>query len=118
MSDESKAGDDVRPLSFETPPPGRSTETAEAPLKGGNLKTAPTADSTLLSPLLTERLAFAKAVIAICQRVVTGEDTAIDNAIGDFLAQQRINTEMALNLITEDDLPAGSPGSIWQNSLF
>ena len=94
----------------------------EAPLKavlgGKKVYTATTTDLTLLSPLLTDRTAFAKLVIAILQRVVTGENTAIDNAIGAFFVRERINTKMALNLITEDNLPKGPPGSIWQNSVF
>ena len=74
--------------------------------------------SSLLSPVSAAVPAFTQHVIALLQRVVEGNDSAIEFGVSEFLKQFRITNEFGLSLLEEKDVPTGPPDSIWTLPTF
>ena len=74
--------------------------------------------SAILSPIPKAVPSFIKHVIALLQRVVEGNDAAIEFGVSEFLRQYRITNKLGLSLLEEKDVPNGPADSIWTLPTF
>ena len=111
----------IRNINFETPV--RGTEDNNNPPPAGNdgdnvVSGSPHgAPATLLSPAVGGTR-FTEYVIALLQKVVTGNDDAIRSGIVEFFKAFHITNEIGLSLLSDEDIPNGPPDTIWTSRVF